>query len=64
MLQLQAVPQTTSRIHLRLACEADRRDIFRMRHEVYARELAQHPLNDVGMLQDSLDAVNTYLVAR
>lgn len=43
---------------------AEQRDaIYRMRHQVYASELAQHPTNASGRLTDALDAFNHYLVA-
>ena len=48
---------------LALASDEDRQQIYRLRHEVYARELAQHPCNDTGLLTDRLDAYNLYLVA-
>ena len=49
---------------LTLADARDREEIYRIRHEVYATELGQHPENAAGRLTDSLDAVNTYLVAK
>jgi histidinol-phosphate/aromatic aminotransferase/cobyric acid decarboxylase-like protein/GNAT superfamily N-acetyltransferase len=48
---------------VRLAVETDREQIYRMRHDVYARELGQHAVNPDGRLTDALDAANTYLVA-
>ncbi len=48
---------------LTLATAGDRQHIYRLRHEVYARELAQHPCNDAGLLTDKLDADNLYLAA-
>ncbi len=45
------------------ATDGDRQQIYRLRHEVYARELAQHPCNKAGSLTDKLDACNLYLVA-
>ena len=47
-----------------MATESDLQSIFRMRHEVYATELGQHAENVSGRLTDSLDAFNTYIVAR
>ena len=39
--------------------EARERDtIYRIRHEIYARELGQHRVNSSGNLQDSLDERN------
>jgi histidinol-phosphate/aromatic aminotransferase/cobyric acid decarboxylase-like protein/GNAT superfamily N-acetyltransferase len=49
---------------LGLADAADREEIFRRRHEIYARELGQHAVNRTGALRDPLDAVNIYLTAR
>ncbi len=46
-----------------LATKSDRAVIYRLRHEVYADELGQHPPNRIGSLQDALDEFNTYLVA-
>ena len=47
---------------VRLATERDRETIYRLRHEVYASELAQHSTNSAGRLTDSLDAFNHYIV--
>src|SRR5882672_960025 len=49
---------------LSLATEADREDIYRLRHEVYARELGQHLATPAGSLRDALDDWNIYLVAK
>ena len=46
-----------------LATEADRREIYRLRHQVYAVELHQHRENDEARLSDPLDSCNTYLKA-
>jgi histidinol-phosphate/aromatic aminotransferase/cobyric acid decarboxylase-like protein/GNAT superfamily N-acetyltransferase len=46
------------------ACAADREQIHRMRHRVYATELGQHAENGDERLEDALDEVNDYLVAR
>jgi histidinol-phosphate/aromatic aminotransferase/cobyric acid decarboxylase-like protein/N-acyl-L-homoserine lactone synthetase len=43
---------------------SEQREIHRLRHAVYARELGQHPVNRDGMLRDGLDRFNTYIVAR
>ena len=37
--------------------------IYQMRHDVYASELAQHHLNARGKLRDNLDAFNVYVAA-
>jgi hypothetical protein len=47
-----------------LASPGDRGLIYRIRHEVYARELGQHRVNGAGRLTDVLDPFNLYLVAR
>ena len=47
-----------------LASELDRDDIYRIRHEVYARELGQHPANGETRLRDPLDDGNLYIVAK
>src|SRR5207249_8507406 len=49
---------------LSLATQADRDTIYRLRHEVYARELAQHAATPAGSLRDALDDWNIYLVAK
>ena len=51
----------TPRIRIALADQRQRRSIYRMRHEVYARELAQHPSNRHSLLRDDLDQFNTYI---
>src|SRR5438128_3719805 len=49
---------------LSLATEADREEIYRLRHEVYARELAQHAATPAGSLRDALDDWNSYLIVK
>ena len=49
---------------LSLADAADRRAIYAMRHDVYARELAQHAENADRVLTDRLDEVNSYIVIK
>ena len=51
------------RITIDLATEADRQEIYRLRHQVYASELHQHQENSDACLSDSLDAHNSYLKA-
>lgn len=53
----------TNRIVIRLADERDREEIYRLRHDVYARELGQHAPNKTGTLYDPLDDFNIYIVA-
>jgi hypothetical protein len=48
---------------VRLATAADREQIYRLRHDVYAGELGQHATNGEGRLSDALDEFNVYLVA-
>ena len=58
-------PGTAERkTEIALASTADRGLIYRIRHEVYARELGQHRVNGAGRLTDALDPYNLYLVAR
>jgi histidinol-phosphate/aromatic aminotransferase/cobyric acid decarboxylase-like protein/GNAT superfamily N-acetyltransferase len=68
MKKLIAPPATLSRslsgFVIELATEADRDEIYQLRHDVYAREIHQHHVNDSGRLQDALDAANIYIVAR
>ena len=58
-----ALPRQRRHLAIRLATDADREIIYRLRHEVYAGELAQYPTNSGGRLTDALDAFNTFLVA-
>ena len=51
-------------IEISLATPDDRPEIYAIRHQVYARELGQHPVNAAGVLQDPLDDINSYLVAK
>ncbi|MES2569125.1 MAG: aminotransferase class I/II-fold pyridoxal phosphate-dependent enzyme [Verrucomicrobiota bacterium] len=46
------------------ATATDRELIYRIRYEVYAEEIHQHPANAHGRLHDTLDATNVYLVAK
>jgi histidinol-phosphate/aromatic aminotransferase/cobyric acid decarboxylase-like protein len=50
------------RLVLRLATGEEREAIYRLRHEVYARELGQYAVRPDGRLTDALDAFNLYLV--
>jgi histidinol-phosphate/aromatic aminotransferase/cobyric acid decarboxylase-like protein/GNAT superfamily N-acetyltransferase len=50
-------------IVLSVATEAQRQEIYRIRHDIYAGELHQHAVNPKRCLSDPLDAVNVYLVA-
>lgn len=53
----------SNRIVVRTATAADREEIYRLRHEVYARELGQHALSETCTLNDALDEFNLYIVA-
>lgn len=55
-------PTSVARMMLRPATKQDRETIFTLRHEVYAREIQQHPVNETGTLTDALDEWNQYLV--
>ena len=50
-------------VRISLATAAQRETIYRLRHEVYARELGQHSQNERGEIHDILDEGNVYLVA-
>jgi histidinol-phosphate/aromatic aminotransferase/cobyric acid decarboxylase-like protein len=58
-----AISQLTHRTIVTEADAARRESIYRIRHDVYAVELGQHPTNADGRLTDRLDDVNRYLVA-
>jgi len=62
--QVDHFPHPDAAFALGLADAEDREEIFRLRHEIYARELGQHAVNPTGALRDQLDAVNHYLTAR
>lgn len=62
--EMYPFPRTEASYVLGLADAEDRQEIFRLRHEIYARELGQHAVNPAGSLHDALDAVNLYLTAR
>ncbi|GIJ51179.1 hypothetical protein Val02_80650 [Virgisporangium aliadipatigenens] len=50
-------------MELRIATDGDLLEIRRIRHDVYAAELGQHPRNDDGALTDDLDGENVFIVA-
>src|SRR5438552_2850235 len=58
------LPLESLRIFLSVASETDREVIYRLRHEVYSRELGQHAASPAGRLRDAIDDWNIYLVAR
>ena len=49
---------------LNLANDDDRDEIFRLRHEIYGRELGQYPTNQTGSVRDKLDEANHYITVR
>ena len=51
-------------VEISFATSDDRNKIYRIRHEVYASELMQHPQNEGKMFQDKFDDFNTYIVAK
>jgi histidinol-phosphate/aromatic aminotransferase/cobyric acid decarboxylase-like protein len=51
------------KLTVRVATDEEREAIYRLRHEVYARELGQYEVRPDGRLTDALDAFNIYLVA-
>lgn len=58
----QQVAVRQRKLDVRLATAEDRRRIYAIRHDVYARELGQHACNAAQELSDSLDEFNEYLV--
>ncbi|MEX2273114.1 MAG: histidinol-phosphate aminotransferase family protein [Vicinamibacterales bacterium] len=50
-------------LKIAIATPRDREAIYRARHDVYARELGQHPSGGDGRLADALDDVNLYFTA-
>jgi histidinol-phosphate/aromatic aminotransferase/cobyric acid decarboxylase-like protein len=63
MLDSAAPGGSSGRIAISFASTEQREAIYRMRHAVYAEELAQHETNASGRLVDALDAFNHYLAA-
>ena len=51
-------------VEISFATSDDRNKIYRIRHEVYASELMQHPQNEGKIFQDKFDDFNTYIVAK
>ncbi len=52
-----------ARTHVGIATPAQRERIYRLRHDIYARELGQHAERADGVLSDELDERNVYIVA-
>src|ERR1051326_2702898 len=57
-------PQGRLGLSVSVATQSDREAIYRLRHEVYARELGQHATIPAAKLKDALDCRNIYLVAK
>jgi histidinol-phosphate/aromatic aminotransferase/cobyric acid decarboxylase-like protein/N-acyl-L-homoserine lactone synthetase len=55
---------SVSKITLSIASDSDRKNIYKLRHQVYAKELKQHTLNSTEELRDNLDLCNHYIVAK
>src|SRR3954453_329692 len=55
---------TIEKLSISVADDLERNEIYRLRHEVYARELGQHAVNAAGCVRDGLDDLNTYIVAK
>jgi hypothetical protein len=51
------------RLNIALASPEDRPFIYRLRHEIYARELGQYPENPAEQLVDAVDAFNVCIRA-
>src|ERR1051325_1066528 len=56
-------PAIKTRTRIKVADEPERESIYRLRHEIYGKELQQHALNQEESLKDLLDLGNIYLVA-
>jgi histidinol-phosphate/aromatic aminotransferase/cobyric acid decarboxylase-like protein/GNAT superfamily N-acetyltransferase len=56
--------KSNSLIEISIADNTERNEIYKIRHDVYASELRQHPLNDEATIQDKLDYFNVYVVAK
>jgi len=55
---------STSKFILAIASESDRKEIYKIRYQVYAKELKQHSHNPSEELRDDLDLCNHYVVAK
>jgi hypothetical protein len=56
--------KASKRLRVAVATAADRQAIYRLRHDVYAQELGQHPVEARGLLTDRFDVINEYLVVK
>jgi histidinol-phosphate/aromatic aminotransferase/cobyric acid decarboxylase-like protein/N-acyl-L-homoserine lactone synthetase len=57
-------PASITKLRVEVADEAQRQEVYRLRHDVYAAELGQHAVNGAGLLRDDLDAGNIYITVR
>jgi histidinol-phosphate/aromatic aminotransferase/cobyric acid decarboxylase-like protein/GNAT superfamily N-acetyltransferase len=57
------LPSDHQQLRIAVATDRDRETIYRLRHQVYAAELHQHPVNAASQLRDSLDPHNVYICA-
>ena len=64
LIENRTTSAATENLTICLAGDLERQEIYRIRHEVYAGELRQHPANTGTSLQDGLDTTNLYLVAK
>jgi len=56
-------PLIRNKLRIALATARDRDVIYKLRHDVFARELAQHEENTEQRLTDALDEFNIYITA-
>jgi GNAT superfamily N-acetyltransferase len=56
-------PLIRNKLRIALATARDRDVVYRLRHDVFARELAQHAENAEQRLTDALDEYNIYITA-
>ena len=60
---MRVSPQIRNKLTIALATAGDRDTVYRLRHDVFARELAQHSENAERRLTDALDEFNIYITA-
>lgn len=56
-------PRIRNKLRIALATARDRDVVYRLRHDIFARELAQHAENAERRLTDALDEYNVYITA-
>lgn len=62
-IQSNILARNSKRFKIGIAEKQDRNVIYKLRHDIYAKELGQHRENESEMLSDSLDSFNTYITA-